>query len=228
MPCWLLAAQTGSRDMELFGREGARVGGWAVLTRYRWTHFDELFLSGVVPGERCRAGVGIHTRPGWAPVCRNSFRWLRGLRPCDFKVLIGRFCRAFAMSHGGLGQRLWSGVGWWFQKSGDHRVCSSYRVITLLSLPGKVYSRVLGKEVSTLAVEERTSSTLRWGSCPEPGSLSFLGSCSGGRMERETHKAVRGGVAMQALYWIIGVKKELGHKARVTDLSTFRLRKSDN
>ncbi|KAK3532712.1 hypothetical protein QTP86_028082, partial [Hemibagrus guttatus] len=32
-------------------------------------------------------------------------------------------------------------------KKGDRRVCSNYRGITLLSLPGKVYSRVLGRKV---------------------------------------------------------------------------------
>lgn len=55
-------------------------------------------------------------------------------------------------------------------KKGDHRVCSNYRVMTLLSLLGKVYSRELGKEVFTLAVDQWTSSTLRWGYCPK-----FLG-----------------------------------------------------
>ncbi|KAK3526422.1 hypothetical protein QTP70_025454, partial [Hemibagrus guttatus] len=35
-------------------------------------------------------------------------------------------------------------------KKGDRRVCSNYRVITLLSLPGKVYSRVLERRVRPL------------------------------------------------------------------------------
>ncbi|KAK3544536.1 hypothetical protein QTP86_015589 [Hemibagrus guttatus] len=36
-------------------------------------------------------------------------------------------------------------------KKGDRRVCSNYRGITLLSLPGKVYSRVLERRVGLLA-----------------------------------------------------------------------------
>ena len=32
-------------------------------------------------------------------------------------------------------------------KKGDRRVCSNYRGITLLSLPGKVYSRVLERRL---------------------------------------------------------------------------------
>ncbi|KAK3561397.1 hypothetical protein QTP86_000593 [Hemibagrus guttatus] len=39
-------------------------------------------------------------------------------------------------------------------KKGDRRVCSNYRGITLLSLPGKVYSRVLERRVQSL-VEPR-------------------------------------------------------------------------
>ena len=35
-------------------------------------------------------------------------------------------------------------------KKGDQRVCSSYRGITLLSLPSKVYSRVLEKRVRSI------------------------------------------------------------------------------
>ena len=35
-------------------------------------------------------------------------------------------------------------------KKGDQRVCSNYQGITLSSLPGKVYSRVLGRRVRLL------------------------------------------------------------------------------
>ncbi|TWW75401.1 hypothetical protein D4764_13G0000630 [Takifugu flavidus] len=35
-------------------------------------------------------------------------------------------------------------------KSGDQRVCSNYRGITLLSLPGKVYARVLEKRIRVI------------------------------------------------------------------------------
>ncbi|KAI3355453.1 hypothetical protein L3Q82_018289 [Scortum barcoo] len=40
-------------------------------------------------------------------------------------------------------------LGWWslFLKKGDRRVCSNYRGITLLSLPGKVYARVLERRI---------------------------------------------------------------------------------
>ncbi|KAI3363919.1 hypothetical protein L3Q82_001516 [Scortum barcoo] len=45
-----------------------------------------------------------------------------------------------------------SGVANWgggpsFFKKGDRRVCSNYRGITLLSLPGKVYARVLERRI---------------------------------------------------------------------------------
>ena len=39
-------------------------------------------------------------------------------------------------------------------KKGDRRVCSNYRGITLLSLPGKVYSKVLERRVHRI-VEPR-------------------------------------------------------------------------
>ncbi|TWW64942.1 hypothetical protein D4764_22G0005890 [Takifugu flavidus] len=45
-------------------------------------------------------------------------------------------------------------------KSGDQRVCSSYRGITLLSLPGKVYARVLEKRIRSIVeplIEEEQS-----------------------------------------------------------------------
>ena len=39
-------------------------------------------------------------------------------------------------------------------KKGDRRVCSNYRGITLLSLPGKVYSGVLERRVVEPRIQE--------------------------------------------------------------------------
>ncbi|TWW61106.1 hypothetical protein D4764_05G0011960 [Takifugu flavidus] len=51
-------------------------------------------------------------------------------------------------------------------KSGDQRVCSNYKGITLLSLPGKVYARVLEKRirliVEPLIEEEQCGPRTRW------------------------------------------------------------------
>ena len=46
-------------------------------------------------------------------------------------------------------------------KKGDQRLCSNYRGITLLSLPGKVYSRVMERRVPRL-VEEPDSGGTAW------------------------------------------------------------------
>jgi len=57
------------------------------------------------------------------------------------------------MSREGRGQYLWNGrPGWWspFSKKGDWRVCSKYRGITLLSLPGKVYSTLLERRLQRI------------------------------------------------------------------------------
>ncbi|KAK3518703.1 hypothetical protein QTP70_008587 [Hemibagrus guttatus] len=57
-------------------------------------------------------------------------------------------------------------------KKGDRRVCSNYRGITLLSLPGKVYSRVLERRVRPL-VEPRIQEE-QCGFCPGRGTLDQL------------------------------------------------------
>ncbi|KAK3556392.1 hypothetical protein QTP70_007987 [Hemibagrus guttatus] len=57
-------------------------------------------------------------------------------------------------------------------KKGDRRVCSNYRGITLLSLPGKVYSRVLERRVRLL-VEPRIQEEQR-GFRPSRGTLDQL------------------------------------------------------
>ena len=53
-------------------------------------------------------------------------------------------------------------------KKGDQRVCSSYRGITLLSLPGKVYARVLERRVRSIVEpqieEEQSGFQADWGS----------------------------------------------------------------
>ncbi|KAK3557320.1 hypothetical protein QTP70_026600, partial [Hemibagrus guttatus] len=57
-------------------------------------------------------------------------------------------------------------------KKGDQRVCSNYRGITLLSLPGKVYSRVLERRVRPL-VEPRIQEE-QCGFRPSRGTLDQL------------------------------------------------------
>ncbi|KAK3517069.1 hypothetical protein QTP86_004180, partial [Hemibagrus guttatus] len=57
-------------------------------------------------------------------------------------------------------------------KKGDRRVCSNYRGITLLSLPGKVYSRVLERKVRPL-VEPRIQEE-QCGFRPSRGTLDQL------------------------------------------------------
>ncbi|KAK3542779.1 hypothetical protein QTP70_002978 [Hemibagrus guttatus] len=57
-------------------------------------------------------------------------------------------------------------------KKGDRRVCSNYRGITLLSLPGKVYSRVLERRVRPL-VEPRIQEE-QCGFRPSHGTLDQL------------------------------------------------------
>ncbi|KAK3506577.1 hypothetical protein QTP70_009899 [Hemibagrus guttatus] len=57
-------------------------------------------------------------------------------------------------------------------KKGDWRVCSNYRGITLLSLPGKVYSRVLERRVRPL-VKPRIQEE-QCGFCPSCGTLDQL------------------------------------------------------
>ncbi|KAK3561961.1 hypothetical protein QTP86_019076, partial [Hemibagrus guttatus] len=57
-------------------------------------------------------------------------------------------------------------------KKGDRRVCSNYRGITLLSLPGKVYSRVLERRVRPL-VEPRIQEE-QCGFRPSRGTLAQL------------------------------------------------------
>ncbi|KAK3573223.1 hypothetical protein QTP86_015134 [Hemibagrus guttatus] len=57
-------------------------------------------------------------------------------------------------------------------KKGDRRVCSNYREITLLSLPGKVYSRVLERRVQPLV--EPWIQEEQCGFCPGCGTLDQL------------------------------------------------------
>ncbi|KAK3572660.1 hypothetical protein QTP86_001628 [Hemibagrus guttatus] len=57
-------------------------------------------------------------------------------------------------------------------KKGDWRVCSNYRGIKLLSLPGKVYSRVLERRVSPLVKPQIQEE--QCGFCPGRGTLDQL------------------------------------------------------
>ncbi|KAI3364645.1 hypothetical protein L3Q82_011429 [Scortum barcoo] len=93
---------------------------------------------------------------------------------------------------------LWSGkLGWWsllpLFKKGDRRVCSNYRGITLLSLPGKVSRQGTGEEnsadsrtlgfrrnnaVFVLVVEQWTSSIPSTGCWRVYGSLPNQSTCA--------------------------------------------------
>lgn len=93
---------------------------------------------------------------------------------------------ASSVLHEDLGQCLWTGkLGWWalFFKKRDQRVCSNYRGITILSLSGKIYARVLKTRLrylnlgfrrnnasSTQTMEQRTSSLLLLGFLKGHGS----------------------------------------------------------
>ncbi|KAK3510855.1 hypothetical protein QTP70_022797 [Hemibagrus guttatus] len=89
-------------------------------------------------------------------------------------------------------------------KKGDRRVCSNYRGITLLSLPGKFYSRVLERRVRTsdtgamrfLVVEHWTSSIPSTGCSRAPSSLDlqhalghFAAECEAAGMRVSTSKS---------------------------------------
>ena len=57
-------------------------------------------------------------------------------------------------------------------KKGDRRVCSNYRGITLLSLPGKVYSGVLERRVHRIV--EPGIQEVQCGFCPGRGTVDQL------------------------------------------------------
>ncbi|KAK3530975.1 hypothetical protein QTP70_007272 [Hemibagrus guttatus] len=77
---------------------------------------------------------------------------------------------AVRYSASGLGDRGGGSVPLF--KKGDWRVCSNYRGITALSLPGKVYSRVLERRVGPL-VEPRIQEE-QCGFRPSRGTLDQL------------------------------------------------------
>ncbi|KAI3357902.1 hypothetical protein L3Q82_016278, partial [Scortum barcoo] len=58
-------------------------------------------------------------------------------------------------------------------KKGDRRVCSNYRGITLLSLPGKVYARVLERRIRPIVDPLDSGGTMRFSS-PGCGTLDQL------------------------------------------------------
>ncbi|KAK3568142.1 hypothetical protein QTP86_031382, partial [Hemibagrus guttatus] len=117
-------------------------------------------------------------------------------------------------------------------KKGDRRVCSKYRGITLLSLPGKVYSRVLERRVlkqqnqmpwrSDAMVLDRknVSCTLQVGGevLPQVEEFKYLGVLftSEGRMDREIDRRIGAAAALMcSMYWSVVVKKELSQKAKL-------------
>ena len=86
-----------------------------------------------------RHGILLHTR-----VCRVV--WREGRAPVDWQA--GTVVPVF--------------------KKGDRRECSNYRGITLLSLPGKAYSRVLERKCRMI-VEPKIQDT-QCGFCPGRGT----------------------------------------------------------
>ena len=62
-------------------------------------------------------------------------------------------------------------------KKGDRRVCSNYRGITLLSLPGKVYARVLERRIQPIV--EPWIQEEQCGFCPGRGTLDQLYTLAG-------------------------------------------------
>ncbi|MDF4304923.1 reverse transcriptase domain-containing protein, partial [Vibrio parahaemolyticus] len=82
-----------------------------------------------------------------------------------------RLC-SIAWTSGAVPLEWQTGVGGPIFKKGDQRVCSNYRGITLLSLPGKIYSRVLEKRVRSMVepqIEEE-----QCGFCPRRGTVDQL------------------------------------------------------
>ncbi|KAK3510818.1 hypothetical protein QTP70_022736 [Hemibagrus guttatus] len=135
------------------------LGSGTQLLERGWT----LFFSGVPHGERRWAGVGLLIAPQlsrhvleFSPVnervvsLRINIAWRSGTVPLDWAtgVVVPLF------------------------KKGDRRVCSNYRGITLLSLPGKVYSRVLERRIRPL-VEPRIQEE-QCGFRPSRGTLDQL------------------------------------------------------
>ncbi|KAK3568618.1 hypothetical protein QTP86_010635 [Hemibagrus guttatus] len=88
-------------------------------------------------------------------------------------------------------------------KKGDQRVCSNYRGITLLSLPGKVYSRVL---------ERRVRPVLEglW-EFAQPVHMCFVD------LEKAFDRRIGAAAAvMRSMYQSVVVKKELSQKAKLS------------
>uniref|UniRef100_A0A8C6KH39 Reverse transcriptase domain-containing protein n=1 Tax=Nothobranchius furzeri TaxID=105023 RepID=A0A8C6KH39_NOTFU len=82
-----------------------------------------------------------------------------------------RLCN-IAWSSGAVAMEWHTGVVVPIFKKGDLRVCSDYRGITLLSLPGKVFSKVLERRVRSIfesQIEEE-----QYGFCPGRGTVDQL------------------------------------------------------
>ena len=139
-------------------------GSGIKLLERGWT----LYFSGVAQGVRRQVGVGILISPRlsaamleFSPVNERLVQQLLSgkvpgvdeIRPEMLKALdlVGLLwlTRLFNVAWGsGTVASVWhTGVVVPIFKKGDRRVCSNYRGITLLSLPGKVYSRVLERRL---------------------------------------------------------------------------------
>ena len=150
-------------------------GGGELLTSTedivgRWKEYFEELLNptGTYSGKETEPEISGLGRPISGAEVAEAVKKLRGsgapgvdeVRPGYLKALdvvglswLTRLCN-IAWTSGAVPLEWQTGVVVPIFKKGDQRVCSNYRGITLLSLPGKVYARVLERRVR-LMVEPR-------------------------------------------------------------------------
>uniref|UniRef100_A0A8C2ZPF1 Reverse transcriptase domain-containing protein n=1 Tax=Cyclopterus lumpus TaxID=8103 RepID=A0A8C2ZPF1_CYCLU len=151
-----------SRGGELLTRTGDIVGRWK-------EHFEELLNpANMSPGEGAAPeDFGVVSPISLAEVAKVVKKLLGGKAPGVDEILpemlkaldivgLSWLTRLFSVAWGsGTVPMDWqTGVVVPIFKKGDRRVCSNYRGITLLSLPGKAYARVLERRLRPL-VEPR-------------------------------------------------------------------------
>ncbi|KAI3372593.1 hypothetical protein L3Q82_023069 [Scortum barcoo] len=93
--------------------------------------------------EVVQASSSVARRRGWM---RSRPEYLKSLDVVGLSWLT-RLCSNIAWRLGTVPLEWQTGVVVPLFKKGDRRVCSNYRGITLLSLPGKVYARVLERRI---------------------------------------------------------------------------------
>ncbi|TWW64289.1 hypothetical protein D4764_03G0012970 [Takifugu flavidus] len=141
---------------------------WDVVDRWKEYFENLLNPTNAPPNEEVGPGdLGIGSRISGAEVAELVKKLLGGkvpgvdeIRPEFLKALdvvglswLTRLCK-IAWTSGAVPLDWQTGVVVPLFKKGDRRVCSNYRAITLLNLPGKVYSGVLERRVRRI-VEPR-------------------------------------------------------------------------